>query len=59
MGIAHHCFHKGVQDIITINLTQGSLLIMKGSTQHFWQHQIPEASKTIKERINLTFRVIM
>jgi len=46
-------------DKVTINLTHGSLLIMKGSTQHFWQHQIPKASQTIRERINLTFRIII
>ncbi|WP_297761500.1 alpha-ketoglutarate-dependent dioxygenase AlkB [uncultured Muriicola sp.] len=40
-------------------LTHGSLLIMKGSTQHNWLHQIPKTSRKIGERINLTFRVIL
>jgi len=40
-------------------LDSGSLLLMKGETQHFWQHQIPKTTKPIKERINLTFRVIV
>ena len=39
-------------------LQHGSLLIMKGTTQHFWKHQIPKTSKEIAERINLTFRII-
>nr|WP_299383904.1 alpha-ketoglutarate-dependent dioxygenase AlkB [Allomuricauda sp.] len=39
-------------------LQNGSLLIMKGETQHFWQHQIPKTAKSIGGRINLTFRVI-
>ncbi len=39
-------------------LRHGSLLIMKGSTQHNWFHQIPKTSRIIEERINLTFRVI-
>ena len=39
-------------------LQHGSLLIMKGSTQHNWLHQIPKTSKLIEERINLTFRII-
>jgi alkylated DNA repair dioxygenase AlkB len=39
-------------------LGHGSLLIMKGSTQHHWQHQIPKTTKAISERINLTFRVL-
>lgn len=39
-------------------LEHGSLLLMRGGTQHFWQHQIPKTSKNIGERINLTFRII-
>lgn len=41
-----------------ILLEHGSLLLMKGATQHFWKHQIPKTSKKIGSRINLTFRVI-
>ncbi|UOY07373.1 alpha-ketoglutarate-dependent dioxygenase AlkB [Muricauda sp. SCSIO 64092] len=41
-----------------ILLENGSLLLMKGETQHFWQHQIPKTAKKIGERINLTFRII-
>lgn len=41
-----------------IVLGHGSLLLMKGSTQHHWQHQIPKTTKPIKDRINLTFRIL-
>lgn len=41
-----------------ILLEHGSVLLMKGSTQHFWQHQIAKTTRPIGERINLTFRVI-
>ena len=41
-----------------ILLEHGSLLIMKGETQHHWLHQIAKTAKPINERINLTFRVI-
>jgi alkylated DNA repair dioxygenase AlkB len=41
-----------------ILLEHGSLLIMKGTTQHFWKHQIPKTNKPVGGRINLTFRVI-
>jgi alkylated DNA repair dioxygenase AlkB len=41
-----------------IILEHGSLLLMKGTTQHFWKHQIPKTTKTIGTRINLTFRTI-
>ena len=52
--------HKLNKDLETvdISLTHGSLLIMKGSTQHFWKHQVPKTAKVKTERINLTFRVI-
>jgi len=42
----------------SIVLEHGSLLVMKGTTQHFWKHQIPKTSKPIGPRINLTFRII-
>jgi alkylated DNA repair dioxygenase AlkB len=42
----------------SIVLEHGSLLLMKGSTQHFWKHQIPKTTKPIGNRINLTFRSI-
>jgi alkylated DNA repair dioxygenase AlkB len=41
-----------------IVLQNGSLLIMRGTTQHFWKHQIPKTKKEIDPRINLTFRII-
>ena len=41
-----------------ILLEHGSLLLMQGTTQHFWKHQIPKTAKPIAPRINLTFRVI-
>ncbi len=50
--------HIHTNERIDIPLKHGSLLIMKGEIQHFWKHQIPKTKKEIKERINLTFRVI-
>jgi alkylated DNA repair dioxygenase AlkB len=45
-------------DKVSVALTHGSLLIMKGPTQRFWMHQVPKTSKHVDPRINLTFRVI-
>lgn len=42
----------------SIVLEHGSLLLMKGTTQHCWKHQIPKTAKPVGPRINLTFRVI-
>jgi alkylated DNA repair dioxygenase AlkB len=41
-----------------VDLTPGGLLLMQGTTQHFWKHQIPKTKKPTNPRINLTFRVI-
>ena len=51
-----HNFDKDQKQ--SIILQHGSLLLMKGTTQHFWKHQIPKTAKTIGSRINLTFRLI-
>jgi alkylated DNA repair dioxygenase AlkB len=50
--------HIKTKEKLEIELTHGSLLIMQGELQHFWQHQVPKTSKVVGERINLTFRVI-
>lgn len=50
--------HKNTKEKIEINLTHGSLLIMKGELQHFWQHQVPKTKQEVDKRINLTFRQI-
>lgn len=44
---------------IKLVLHHGSLLLMKGATQHHWQHQIPKTQKPVPPRINLTFRTII
>jgi len=41
-----------------LELEQGSLLLMKGTTQHFWKHQLPKTKKPVTSRINLTFRTL-
>lgn len=54
-----HLQHNSIPEAkLKINLGNGSLLLMKGETQHFWKHQIPKTSKEISPRINLTFRII-
>lgn len=39
-------------------LENGSLLMMRGSTQRYWQHHIPKRARAAG-RINLTFRTIV
>jgi len=50
--------HNETNEKIELSLSHGSLLIMQGELQHYWQHQVPKTKQLVKERINLTFRLI-
>ena len=55
-----HLQHNNDKNLkLKILMEHGSLLVMKGTTQHFWKHQIPKTAKPIGSRINLTFRSIV
>lgn len=49
---------KDPEQKLQIELSSGSLVIMKGALQHHWLHQIPAQKKIHEPRINLTFRTI-
>ncbi len=54
------CFkHRNTQDKKEIELENGSLLVMKGTIQENWLHQLPPSRKIKESRINLTFRTIV
>jgi len=54
-----HLKHKKDKELkFKIPLEHGSLLLMKGTTQHYWLHQLPKSKKVTEPRINLTFRLI-
>ena len=54
-----HLKHRRLKDQkFKILLEHGSLLLMKGSTQHHWLHQLPKSRRSMGPRINLTFRYI-
>jgi alkylated DNA repair dioxygenase AlkB len=42
----------------SLQLEHGSLLVMRGATQHYWQHQVAKTRRPCATRINLTFRWI-
>lgn len=42
----------------SLELEHGSLLVMRGATQHHWQHQVAKTRRPCAPRINLTFRWI-
>ena len=50
--------HKERKEKIRLHLEHGDLLVMGGSLQHHWKHQIPKERNHCPPRINLTFRNI-
>jgi alkylated DNA repair dioxygenase AlkB len=44
--------------IHSVELEHETFVLMKGETQHKWQHQIPKSKKIRKARISLTFRIM-
>jgi alkylated DNA repair dioxygenase AlkB len=51
--------HKTTKETVSVILEHGSLLVMKGTTQTHWLHRLPPTKKTLKPRVNLTFRTIV
>jgi alkylated DNA repair dioxygenase AlkB len=52
--------HRTRRDLerVRLKLASGSLLVMKGETQHCWKHGIEKKTRPCGPRINLTFRRI-
>jgi alkylated DNA repair dioxygenase AlkB len=44
---------------VELVLPSGSLLVMRGATQHAWLHSLPRTRRPVGPRINLTFRRIL
>lgn len=53
-----HKFRKDLKPVKLV-LPSGSLLVMKGDSQHNWKHGIRKESKLCGPRVNLTFRRII
>lgn len=51
--------HKTTKQVISLLLENGSLLVMKGTTQTHWLHRLPPTKKVSRPRVNLTFRTII
>lgn len=50
--------HNTTRETLDFQLAHGTLLIMGGTLQQFWKHEVPKTARPIGERINLTFRWI-
>jgi alkylated DNA repair dioxygenase AlkB len=51
--------HRKSGEVVSVLLEDGSLLVMKGETQHHWVHTMPKTKKITTPRINLTFRTFL
>lgn len=52
-----HKIDKSVPQL-EIPLHHGTLLLMHGTTNTFWEHHIPKSARPMLPRINLTFRFV-
>lgn len=50
--------HNITRKTQTFPAGNGTLIIMAGTMQQFWQHEVPKTKRNVGERINLTFRQI-
>lgn len=51
--------NKTSAEKVALELEDGSLLLMQGTTQKNWLHSLPKSKKVQEPRINLTFRNIV
>ncbi|QDU80483.1 2OG-Fe(II) oxygenase superfamily protein [Polystyrenella longa] len=51
--------HNATRETKTFQVGNGTLIIMAGTMQQFWQHEVPKTKRHVGERINLTFRKIV
>lgn len=51
--------HNRTREIREFALGHGALLIMSGTMQEYWQHEVPKTRVAVGERINLTFREVL
>lgn len=43
---------------VSLDLEPGSLLIMRGTLQRDWAHQVPKTKRPVGPRVNVTFREV-
>ncbi|WP_307719423.1 alpha-ketoglutarate-dependent dioxygenase AlkB family protein [Massilia cavernae] len=51
--------HRVTKRTLKVALSNGSMLLMVGSMQHFWSHGINKTTRPVGPRVNLTFRYIV
>ena len=51
--------HNKTKETINFPVGHGTLIIMAGTMQQLWKHEIPKTKEPVGERINLTYRQIV
>jgi alkylated DNA repair dioxygenase AlkB len=51
--------HRRSEHKLQLLMTHGSLLLMRGTTQRHYRHQVPKEPAVTTARINLTFRLVL
>jgi alkylated DNA repair dioxygenase AlkB len=51
--------HRATKETTSLILENGSLLVMKGTTQSHWMHSLPKSKRILTPRVNLTFRTMV
>jgi alkylated DNA repair dioxygenase AlkB len=51
--------YKDKSNLLTMQLNTGSCLLMKGETQHYWEHRVPKITQPVLPRLNITFRRVI
>lgn len=51
--------HNKTKEAMNFPVGHGTLIIMAGTMQKYWKHEIPKTKEPVGERINLTFRQII
>ena len=51
--------HTITRETRTFSVKSGTLIIMAGTMQRFWKHDVPKTTENVGERINVTLRKIL
>jgi alkylated DNA repair dioxygenase AlkB len=51
--------HNTSREVLSFPVANGTLIIMAGTMQQFWKHEVPKTKEVVGERINLTYRKII
>jgi len=55
--LRHRDYRENKIPLQRYELNSGDLIIMRGTTQQYWQHRVPKQKRITETRINLSFRM--